>query len=301
MEKASVIYKVFILVLLIQLVVTGELKADGCSGSLFTPQYSQQCGCWEMAGNLISDCDLILSADWDFGDGNIASGENPCHKYAVPGNYTITVTISGFCHFGVQTCDIVSNITVIPAQVGVRNVDLGNDTILDLGDTLTLTAGLGFGSYIWSTGDSSTSIIVSDNGVYSVTVTDSTGCPETDDITVHFCDFQDIPIKAGWNLISAYVNPGVYGLPYDVQSILAPIANEILIARDRLGGEAFPSIASLNFFWYVNDGYHVLATKDTILKMGCLIVDPITKTINLFPGWNQIAYLGPLQCLCSKL
>ncbi len=35
----------------------------------------------------------IISWQWEFGDGNTSTNKNPVHKYARPGNYTVTLTI----------------------------------------------------------------------------------------------------------------------------------------------------------------------------------------------------------------
>jgi len=40
----------------------------------------------------------VTTWDWDFGDGSAHStGQNPTHKYTDPGNYTVTLTVSGPC------------------------------------------------------------------------------------------------------------------------------------------------------------------------------------------------------------
>lgn len=36
----------------------------------------------------------IESYQWDFGDGEQASGPNPTHTFAEPGTYTVTVTVT---------------------------------------------------------------------------------------------------------------------------------------------------------------------------------------------------------------
>ena len=48
---------------------------------------------------LVSFSDLssgsIATWDWDFGDGNISTEQNPAHEYLAPGNYTVSLTIVG--------------------------------------------------------------------------------------------------------------------------------------------------------------------------------------------------------------
>ena len=36
----------------------------------------------------------IVAYDWDFGDGNTATGATPSHTYAAAGNYTVTLTVT---------------------------------------------------------------------------------------------------------------------------------------------------------------------------------------------------------------
>jgi len=61
---------------------------------------------------------------------------------------------------------------------------LGNDTIIGSPNSITLNAGTGFSSYLWSTSATSQTITVSTTNNYWVTVTDNNGCHNTDTIHV---------------------------------------------------------------------------------------------------------------------
>ncbi len=63
-------------------------------------------------------------------------------------------------------------------------VNLGNDTTICASCTITLNAGTGFNSYLWSNGATTSSITVATGGTYSVTVTDANGCTTTDVIVI---------------------------------------------------------------------------------------------------------------------
>lgn len=63
-------------------------------------------------------------------------------------------------------------------------VDLGNDTSICENSTLLLDAGIAGATYLWSTGDTTQIIEVSEAGTYSVTVTIASGCIATDDMEV---------------------------------------------------------------------------------------------------------------------
>lgn len=61
-------------------------------------------------------------------------------------------------------------------------LDLGEDITIEWGTSITLDAGEGFDSYLWNTGETTSSISV-EGGLYSVTVVDN-GCMLTDEIDV---------------------------------------------------------------------------------------------------------------------
>lgn len=67
----------------------------------------------------------------------------------------------------------------------------GSHTICD-GDTLALDAGSGYAYYLWSTGDTTSTIGVTDSGGYTVTVRNGFGCEHTSD-TVHVNSYPPLP------------------------------------------------------------------------------------------------------------
>lgn len=91
------------------------------------------------------------------------------------GTYSATVTDIFGC---TATDEVVVN--VYPAAF----VDAGSSQVLCNDTTVTLDAGPGFTSYSWSSGQSTSSISVSDAGTYTITVTDANGCTAQDIITL---------------------------------------------------------------------------------------------------------------------
>ena len=93
-----------------------------------------------------------------------------------PGSYTVTVTDQNGCtSTGSGQVD----------EFGcVLNIDLGSDVSFCEGATVVLTLPPGFDSYLWGTGETGQSIIVSDGGTYCVTVVDVNGCADDDCIVV---------------------------------------------------------------------------------------------------------------------
>ena len=94
----------------------------------------------------------------------------------VSDTYSVTYTDGVGC---VSTDDI--NVQI---NTGSTTVNLGPDTALCNGGTLTLDAGSGFSSYEWSTLETSQTIEVDTAGDYAVTVTDQSGCTGIDLIHV---------------------------------------------------------------------------------------------------------------------
>ena len=116
-------------------------------------------------------------------------------------------------------------------------VNLGNDTIICSGTTLTLDAGNPGLTFLWNDNSTNQTLAVTSSGIYSVTVTDST-CSTTDSIEVTvqasplvdlgndtaFCDGTTLTLDAGnvgseflWNDNSTnqtldVTTPGVYSV-----------------------------------------------------------------------------------------
>ena len=104
---------------------------------------------------------------WSFGDGGTATGTNPTHAYAAPGEYDVTlIAIDPICG-GRDT--LVQTIVLDPPSI---DIELGEAVALCNGAAVQLDAGPGYDTYAWSTGQTSSSISVSAPGEYWVQVTD---------------------------------------------------------------------------------------------------------------------------------
>jgi hypothetical protein len=106
--------------------------------------------------------------------GTGVSGNTFSPQVSGPGTFTITYTSSS----GSSS----QQVTVNPLPI----VNLGPDQTVNAPQAVTLNAGSGGTSFIWSTGQTSQTIVISDIGssIYSVTVTNSNGCQASDQITV---------------------------------------------------------------------------------------------------------------------
>lgn len=118
-------------------------------------------------------------------DGVIIPGAtNTVYNAMLSGGYRVQVNDTVGC----STMSPKVDITIHPAPY----VFIGNDTAVTPGISLTLDAGPGFNSYVWSTGLTTQSIIIDSTGVgigtktVWVRVTDNNNCPGSDTIHVTF-------------------------------------------------------------------------------------------------------------------
>ncbi len=119
--------------------------------------------------------------DWVFGDGQSAPDGGPeiAHLYAVPGTYSVVLTIRNKCEtpVAVYTREVVINdvppdpTTAVPLCAGFVEIDANP---LDLPDL----------TYLWGLGETTETIRASQQGNYSVTVADVNGCTTSGTIMV---------------------------------------------------------------------------------------------------------------------
>ncbi len=117
-----------------------------------------------------------LSYQWGFGNGAGTTGTNPNYTYPAAGDYEVTLTATSNNGCEAQYIDSVS-INPLP------QVSLGG-SITTCADSTILNAGSGAASYLWSNNTSDSTLTVSQNGTYSVTVTSPEGCTDNDQVSV---------------------------------------------------------------------------------------------------------------------
>ena len=103
--------------------------------------------------------------EWDFGDGNFSTDENPTHFYSQIGNYDVKLSIRDTL-FSKDTSEIKSEYIRI-FQTPISEITWNYDSICPNGE-LVLTGVLGWGNQ-WSTGVEADSLIINDPGTYSLT------------------------------------------------------------------------------------------------------------------------------------
>ncbi|MBN4062413.1 PKD domain-containing protein, partial [Bacteroidales bacterium AH-315-I05] len=138
------------------------------------------------------------SWQWDFGDGNSDTLQNPAHTYLLSGTYTVQLIA---CNpYGCDTATMSVTVSLLSAGFNVTG-DLVKDSLL----TFTDNSSGAVASWSWDFGDSSLSNSLqnpthafADSGTYTVTliVTDSAGCNDTATTTLTILLFNTPPSAA---------------------------------------------------------------------------------------------------------
>lgn len=125
---------------------------------------------------------------------------SPSMTVASSGTYWVQVTGEGGCS-GIDTLRVTVNDPI--------EIDLGADTSICATCSITLDAGAGFESYLWSTGATTRTILVRDSGRYTLSVTDSDGCVADDSIFVSVEEITGVGELISNNRfsLSAWPNP----------------------------------------------------------------------------------------------
>lgn len=108
-----------------------------------------------------------------------------------PGNYYV----AAYKNF---ICDLMYSDTVVVMQVEPKQIEISasDQSPVCEGDTIELSASDGYLSYLWSTGETSQNIIITDNGTYSVVGIDSNGCESSAFVEFVFTEVPDAEIVA---------------------------------------------------------------------------------------------------------
>jgi gliding motility-associated-like protein len=212
-----------------------------------------------------------------YGSANGAENQIPSEQFSV--NHSVTnglnsvyvrIDSSNGCH---QVVELQLTLVNMPV------VAIPDEIILCEGERITVNAGSGFDSYNWSTGDTSSSTVITQAGNYTVTVTQNHGtviCSSTRSFTValsnapsitsiHTVDWTDTENSITINLSTTSVGEYEYSIDgenFQDSNIFNGLPNGTytVTVRDKKGcGISVEQVFLLNyprFFTPNGDGYH---------------------------------------------
>lgn len=138
------------------------------------PQISQDP--YDCSGTITLQTGTFAVYEWSTGATTASAEAN------ASGTYTVTVTNDDGC---TATATFEASVPAVP--------DPQISTIPQANYSVQLQTSAGFASYVWSTGETSSAIITDQNGTYTVTVTDASGCTGTAEVLV---ELEAAPLTA---------------------------------------------------------------------------------------------------------
>ena len=136
---------------------------------------------------LTCNTDPSFTYQWRRDGVNIPGNNNDSLLVTQTGNYTVTIYVNN--------CPVTSNgisVTINPLPSIPTITSSGTITSCS-GGSLTLAAPVSLASYSWNTGATNASIVVTQSGNYTVTVTNASGCARTSDPYVVNASFMSSP------------------------------------------------------------------------------------------------------------
>jgi hypothetical protein len=236
--------------------------ASGCTGSAVVTASIPAPPMVSISGNnnICAGTSTMLNASpglsaYIWSDGQVGDSIN----VSLSGTYTVTATDAFGCT-ATSTFQLNNNPAPQPGIIG--------PTVLCSNSSATLTLSGIFGQYLWSTGETSSSISISSGNTYSVTVTDALGCTGTDN--------QLVTEVNG-------LNPVVTSLPYTCNGVQTLDAGAGFSTYLWSGGENTPTIN------VSNAGSYTVTVTDA---SGCTGTGTLDVSVPTVP---QVTITGPLS------
>lgn len=184
------------------------------------------------------------------------------------GSYSVTVTN----WFGCIDTDTI-NVTVHDLPL----VNLGPD-IIQLDPPVILDAGFGFSEYNWSNGSDSQTITVALNGTYSVTVTDTNGCQNSDSVNVTFtAGLNELNTSA--SMFAVFPNPAAnyftiapLNLPPDYYLITLYDLNGRTVMKEEVRIENKNELIVLPSGALADGCYRIVLTSQSVITSRNLVI-----------------------------
>lgn len=204
-------------------------------------------------------------------NGSFSSGLN----VTTAGKYWVRATNTNGC---------TNSDTVLITLGSLPIVTLGPDTAFCQGNSINLYAGAGSGNtYAWNTGANSSSISVSNNGTYSVVVTNSIGCQASDVVNVTSKPKPTVSL-----IFSGSTS-------FCVTENINRLLNEGSPANGSYIGAGVTTTSSASYFnpSVANQGSHIIIynftgpngctniAKDTLVVNACVGIEELSSSVNL--------------------
>ncbi|MFD1143605.1 choice-of-anchor Q domain-containing protein [Larkinella insperata] len=119
----------------------------------------------------------VAEASYGFSTGASQVEDSNTARVSQPGTYSVTVTTPNGCT-AAASVQVIGNTTIPQAGIQASNTLLDCQT-----ESVTLYA-YGANEFRWNTGATTNTLVVSDPGFYSVTVTSETGCSATASVEI---------------------------------------------------------------------------------------------------------------------
>ena len=154
-------------------------------------------------------------------------------------NFNLDSTTVVYAQTGFD-CPSATRDSVVGTVIPLPPVNLGADTTTECGVAITLDAGSGYTIYAWSTTESTQTISVDTIGDFSVTVTDTSGCSNSD--TIHVDCTVGVTALATMNNVHVYPNPssGIVNIEFGNNTSAVTVRwidmQGQVVSEDRLNG-----------------------------------------------------------------
>jgi PKD repeat protein len=118
-----------------------------------------------------------FTSQWNFDDGTLSTISNPVKSFAMDGTYDVVLTTTS--DYGCVSSK-TSQVEIYKLPI----IDFGGASISTCGTSYVLDAGNMGSSYAWSSGATSQTLTVMQNGLYGVTVTTPDNCAAYNEVTI---------------------------------------------------------------------------------------------------------------------
>ena len=137
-------------------------------------------------GTVTEDMSPIIDTlyyEWDFGDGTSSTESTPTHTYNTPGTYLVTLQVWDKFRCTDQNTYPIRINPAISAQCTFLS-DASCRGLSDGSASVTGTGGSNDYTYIWDSGETTSTATGLKAGIHSVTVSDANGCSDICNVTI---------------------------------------------------------------------------------------------------------------------